>query len=190
LSSFLFTILLSLSACSGLDFSHLSPDAAAFHPKRIAVFPETLGTHESARDVVNSTIKKILSEKGWYDDIIDADRIKNESHDPSELAKQLSDYIQQVNTLGQMDPEISRQLGIILKADAFFLSDVMSWGYGRLEGNKVCRVALGVKLIDADKGTVIWKANHELIEDYWVIKPKLDDVADELLSKIIKEMPH
>ncbi len=190
LSSFFLMMLLPLSGCSGLDFSHLSPDAASFHPKRIAVFPETVGTHESARDVVKGTIKKILNEKGWYDDIVDTGRIKNKSQHPSELSKQLHVYIEQVNSLGRIDPEISRELGRALKADAFFLSDVTSWGYGRLEGNKVCRVALGVKLIDAENGTVIWKANHELIEDYWVIKPTLNDVADELLTKIIKEMPH
>ncbi len=189
-SLFLFLILLPLSGCSGLDYSHLSPDAADFRPKRIAVFPEAVGRHESARAVINTSIKKILSEKGWYEEIINTHEIKNKSRQSLDLAKQLKAYVNQVNIQGQMDPEVSKQLAGVLQADAFFLSNVTSWGYGRLEGNKISRVALAVKLIDANKGTVIWKANHELIEDYWVIKPKLDELADELLNKMIAEMPH
>jgi len=188
-SLFLLFILLPLSGCSGLDYSHLSPDAADFHPKRIAVFPEAVGTHESARVVINSSIKKILNEKGWYDKVVDTHEIKNKSRQSLDLAEQLKDYVAQINTRGHMDPEISKKLARVLRADAFFLSSVTSWGYGRLEGNKISRVALVVKLIDAKKGTVIWKAKHELIEDYWVIKPKLDELADELLNKMIEEMP-
>jgi hypothetical protein len=54
----------------------------------------------------------------------------------------------------------------------------------------VARVGLGVKLVDASKGTVIWKANHELVEEYTLFRPKLNKMTDELLAMLFKEMPH
>ncbi len=179
-----------LSACSGLDFSHMDPDAAHFHPKRIAVLPETVGQHESARDVVNLAVTQALAKKGWFEAVVNAETIKSQSISSPDLAAELTSYLQQINTLGVSDPEKTAKLGEALQADAFFITDVTSWEYGRQAGNKVCRVGLGVKLVDATKGTVIWKANHELVEDYWVFKPKLNDVADRLLRIMIKEMPH
>lgn len=187
---FMMALLLALSGCAGLDFSHLDPDAPNFHPKRIAVLPETVGPHESARDVVNIAVSKALSQTGWYEGVVNGEMIKTQTIGSPELSKEILAYIEQVNTRGVSDPDRAAKLGDILKADALLLTDVTSWGFGKENGNKVCRVGLEVKLIDASKGTVIWKANHELVEDYLIFKPKINDVADALLSKMIKEMPH
>ncbi|MFQ5597448.1 MAG: hypothetical protein ACE5GK_05295 [Nitrospiria bacterium] len=186
----LLPLFLLLNACAGLDFSHVDPAAEAFHPKRIAILPETVGPHESARDVVGVAVAKVLAEQGWFEDVVDGTVIKTQTQSSPDLAKEMMGYIQQINTLGVSDPEKAAKLGERLQTDAFFLTYVTSWGYGRKEGSKVCRVGLGVKLIDASKGTVIWKANHELVEDYWVFKPKIQNVANDLLKMMIKEMPH
>lgn len=63
-------------------------------------------------------------------------------------------------------------------------------GIGRSEGNKIARVGLGLKLIDASRGTIIWKANHEKVEEYWALKPSMEKMAEELMSVLMKEMPH
>ncbi|MFQ5779808.1 MAG: hypothetical protein ACE5HN_03365, partial [Nitrospiria bacterium] len=86
--------------------------------------------------------------------------------------------------------DLDARLRNTVNADAFFLTYVTSWGYGTMEGEKVGRVGLGVKLVDASKGAVIWKANHELIEGYWLLKPKLNGIADDVLDLLIDEMPH
>jgi len=181
---------MALSACAGLDFSHVDPEAEDFHPKRIAVLPETVGEHESARDVLNHAATNALTGKGWYEAVVNGETIKTQSLVSPDLAAEIENYLQQVNTSGISDPKKTTKIKDALQADAFFLTSVTSWEYGRQEGNKVCRVGLGIKLIDATNGTVIWKANHELAETYWVFKPKINDVADKLMRRMIAEMPH
>ncbi|MHB8481913.1 MAG: hypothetical protein ACYDBV_04135 [Nitrospiria bacterium] len=75
------------------------------------------------------------------------------------------------------------------KADAILLSTVTSWGYGREEGDKVGRVGLGLKLIDSSTGNIVWKANHEIVEDYWFFRPRLEKMADKLVGMLINDMP-
>ena len=53
----------------------------------------------------------------------------------------------------------------------------------------MARVGLGVKLINATSGQLVWKANHEVTEDYTIIKPDLDDMAKDVMRVLIKEMP-
>lgn len=181
---------LGFAGCAGINFSQVSPDAKDFHPKTIAVLPAIVGGYEPARDIIDIVVSQSLSKTGWYDNIADAVTIKTRVSSSPELAANIGNYIQQLNTLGVSEPTLTAKLRESLQTDALFLVYVTSWGYGRLEGNKVARVGLGVRLIDASKGTVIWKANHELIEEYWVIKPDLDKMADKLMKLLLKEMPH
>ena len=183
-------VALSLASCASINFSQLGPEAKDFHPKTIAVLPATVGEHEPARDIVDTIVSQSFVKTGWYDNIADAVTIKTQLTNSPELAKNIGNYIQQLNTLGVSDPALTTKLREALQTDALFLVYVTSWGHGRLEGNKVARVGLGVRLIDASKGTVMWKANHELIEEYWVIKPTLDKMAEELMALLLKEMPH
>lgn len=178
-----------LAGCTGINFSQISPEAKDFHPKTIAVLPATVGEYESSRDVVDSIVSQRLAKTGWYDNVVDALTIKTQVNSSPELAENILKYIQQLNALGISEPTLTAKLRESLNSDALFLVYVTSWGYGRYEGNKIARVGLGVKLIDASKGTIIWKANHEIIEEYWVIKPTLDKMAEKLMALLLEEMP-
>lgn len=180
----------ALVGCGGLNFSQISPEAENFHPKTIAVLPATVGQYESARDIVDVSVSRNLADRGWFDNVVDVTTVKTQTLSTPELASNLSAYIQRINTLGVSDSELAGRLRSSLNADALFLTYITSWGYGRMQGNKVGRVGLGLKLVDASKGTIIWKANHELVEDYLLFKPKLDQIADEVLEILIDEMPH
>ena len=190
MKKFIALIICFLTGCSSINYSQLSPDSKSFHPKTIAVLPATIGEHESARDVIDLAVSMKLVRTKWFANVVDAGSVKTQVTQSSEISDDLGKYIQQLNTLGVSDPALSGKLKEGLNADALFLTYVTSWGYGRSDGNKVARVGLGVKLVDASKGTVIWKANHELVEEYTIFKPKLNNMTDELLTMLLKEMPH
>src|SRR4030067_815423 len=183
-------LLFTITGCSGIKFSQLSPDAMDFHPKTIAVLPATVGEHESARDTIDTVVSRKLAESGWYDNVVDAVTIKNQIATSEELSGNIQSYIQKLNTMGLSDPAISASLKDALNSEALLLTYVTSWGYGRSEGNKIARVGLGLKLIDASKGTIIWKANHEQVEEYWAVNPSLEKMAEKLMQVLMKEMPH
>ena len=187
---FIALLFITFNGCSGLNFSQLSPDAKNFHPKTIAVLPATVGEYEASRDVIDGVVSKKLTKSGWFTNVTDAQTIKTQLTSSPELSADVQAYIQKMNTLGISDSVLAGKLRESLKANALFMTYVTSWGYGRLDGNKIGRVGLGVKLIDASKGTVIWKANHELITEYTFFAPKLPKMAEEVLAVLLKEMPH
>jgi hypothetical protein len=59
-----------------------------------------------------------------------------------------------------------------------------------MEGNKVGRVDLEVKLVDPETGMILWQANHERIERCLFFRPKRNSMTEELLNLLLKEMPH
>ncbi len=186
----MFVSIAALAGCAGLNFSQMSPEAKEFHPKTIAVLPATIGEHESARDVVEAVVAKKLSESMWYGSVIDAAAVKKMITESKELGDNVQNYLQQVNTLGTSDAALTQKLRDGLQVDALFLTYVTSWEYGRMEGNKVAKVGLGIKLVDAATGVVVWKANHELIDEYLAVKPSLDRLSEKLMKRLMKEMPH
>lgn len=184
----LFIIL--LAGCSGLNYSQLSPDAKDFHPKTIAIMPATVGEYEASRDVIDTVIANSLSKSGWFASIADPLTIKTQISNSKELAEITEKFIQKLNTLGISDAEATAKIKESTNSEALLLSYVTDWGYGMMEGSKVAKVGLGIKLIDASKGTVIWKANHQLVQNYWVMKPDLKELSEELLGIMLEEMPH
>ena len=183
-------VVLGFSGCANVNFSMLGPGAKDFHPKTIAVLPPTVGEREAARGMVDAIVSKGLAKRGWFENVVDAATINAQVENSPDVASDLTAYIERINTLGVSDPTLAAKLRDTLKADALFLTYVTAWDYGRVEGSKVGRVGLGVKLVDASTGTVIWKANHDKVEDYWFFKPKLGKMAEELLDMLLKEMPH
>lgn len=189
-SAIMFVLIAALAGCAGLNFSQTSPEAKDFHPKTIAVLPATIGEHESARDVAEAVVAKKLSESMWYEAVVDSAAVKKMITESKELGDNVQNYIQQVNTLGTSDAALTQKLRDGLQVDALLLTSVTAWEYGRMEGNKVAKAGLGLKLVDAATGVIVWKANHELIDEYLAVKPSLDRLAEKLMKRLMKEMPH
>lgn len=179
----------SLSGCGGLNFSQTSPEAKDFSPSSVAVLPATVGEHESSRSIIDEAVSKKLKETGAFEAVTDGSEVAQKLASSAEVANSMEGYIQKLNTLGISDAAASAKLGDSLQTDALFLTYVTSWGYGRQEGNKIARVGLGIRLVNASTGTVVWKANHELTEEYWMIKPDLAGLSEKLLSIMLKEIP-
>jgi hypothetical protein len=47
-----------------------------------------------------------------------------------------------------------------------------------------------MELYDVSTGKLMWKAGHDIIEDYMIIKPDLPKVAQDVIRKMIGYMPH
>jgi hypothetical protein len=188
--SLVILLCVTLFGCGGLRYSQVAPEAKNFHPKRVGVFPVDVGTYEEARGVIDQVIAGVLVDTQWFTDVVAADIISNQLQSNEELRKVYLDYISKLKAVNFSDPEMSKKIGEISKVDAFLVINVDYWNYTKENEKKVAKVGIGIKMMDASSGKILWKAGHHEAEDYLLIKPKLPDVAKDLVKKMIKEMPH
>jgi hypothetical protein len=188
--SLVILLFVTLFGCGGLRYSQVAPEAKNFHPKAVGVLPVDVGTYEEARGVIDQVIAGVLVDTQWFTDVVAADIISNQLQSNEELRKVYLDYISKLKAVNFSDPEMSKKIGEISKVDAFLVINVDYWNYTKENEKKVAKVGIGIKMIDASSGKILWKAGHHEAEDYMLIKPKLPDVAKDLVKKMIKEMPH
>lgn len=181
---------LTLSACGGLRFSQVAPEAKDFHPQRVAVLPADVGTYEEARGTVEQIFAGVLVEKKYFQDVVDTQTVANQIQSSDDFRKVVLDYLVKLKTVNISDPELSRKIGEQAKADAFFVINVDFWNYTRENDKKIGKVGLGIKMVEAATGKVMWKAGHHEEESYMLIKPDLPDIAKHLVKTMCEEMPH
>lgn len=181
---------LILFGCGGLRYSEVAPEAKNFHPGRIGVFPVDVGIYEDARGVIDRVVAEVLTDQAWFTDVIAAETIKKQAVPTEDIGKIYIDYISKLKTVNFSDPELSRKIGEFFKIDAFLVVDLTYWNYTTAEDNKIAKVEAGIKMINANTGQILWKARHFEVEEYRFIKPRLSDVARNLMKKMISEMPH
>ncbi len=186
----LIIFILSVIACSSLRFSQLTPEAKDFHPQRIAIFPADVVNYEEAKGVVEKVVARVLVEKKWFTNVIDAENLNRQILINEELRKAIKEYLSKLNTLDFSDPDLSRKIGELAKADAFLLVSVDAWNYATEKDKKVVKVSLTMKLYEVSTGKRMWKAGHDITENYILIKPDLSEVARDVTRDMVKEMPH
>jgi exo-beta-1,3-glucanase (GH17 family) len=186
----LIIFVLSVIACSSLRFSQLAPEAKDFHPQRIVIFPADAVNYEEAKGVVEKVVAGVLAEKKWFTNVIDAENLNRRILVNEELREVIKEYLSKLNTLDFSDPDLSRKIGELAKADAFLLVSVDAWNYAIEKDKKVAKVSLTMKLYEASSGKRIWKAGHDITESYILIKPHLSEVARNVTRDMVKEMPH
>ncbi|MGO9136392.1 MAG: hypothetical protein ACLP9S_08220 [Syntrophales bacterium] len=183
-------LLLALAGCSGIRYSEVAPEAKNFHPKRIGVLPIDVGTYAEARGVIDQIIAGVLIDTKWFTDVVGADAISRQMQSSEELKKVVLDYMAKLNAVSYSDPDLSRKLGEMMKVDAFLLANVDYWNYTIENGDKVAKIAMGVRMIDTASGKIMWTAGHHEVEPYILMRPALPDVARSLVKRMVKEMPH
>jgi len=188
--SFLILSVMILFSCGGIRYSQVAPNAKDFHPKKIGVLPVDVGAFEEARGVIDQIIAGVLVNKGCFSDVVTSETINNRMQSDDELRKTVSDYIAKLKTVNFSDADLSKKIGKAYDIDAFLIVNVDYWHYTVEGEDKVAKVGLGLKLVEAVTGNIIWKAGHHVAEDYWFIKPALPDVADDLVKKMLDHMPH
>jgi hypothetical protein len=188
--SLMMLLIVSVFGCGGLRYSWVDSEANRYIPKTIGVIPVDVGIFEEARGVADQVIAGILIEKRWFTDVVTADTINKQIQVSDELRKIYLDYTTKLKAVNFSDPELSKKIGQISRIDAFLLVTVDYWTYTTENEKKVAKVGFGIKMIDASSGKILWKAGHHEAEDYMLLKPKLPNVAKDVFSKMIKEMPH
>jgi len=187
---FLILIVIMLFGCGGIRYSQVAPDTEDFHPQKIGVLPVDVGPFEEARGVIDQIIAGVLVNKGWFSDVVVPDTVKNRMQSDDELRKTVSDYIAKLKTVNFSDPDLSRKIGKAYHIDAFLVVNVDFWNYTVEGDDKVAKVGIRLKLVEAGTGKIIWKAGHHVAKDYWFIKPDLSNVAEYLAKEMFGYMPH
>lgn len=102
-------------------FSQLDTDATDYHPRKVAVFPVSVGSYEEARNPVEKIVPAELAAKKWFTSVIDTASLNSQIQSNNELRQLVTDYISKLNTLNYSDPELSGKISQLIDADAFYL---------------------------------------------------------------------
>ena len=180
--------LLALTGCGGLQEVWEGPSADTFRPKTIAVLPPIVGTYEGARELSHAALSTALTKTGRYVSVIAPSQVVS-AFTLKESSDTLAAYYSKLETTGQSDPEMASKIGKLVQAEALLVMKVNNWEHSRAEGENYGKVGLGLRLIDASNGAMVWKARHDKVETYSMFKPALKDIAEDLSKEMAKHMP-
>jgi hypothetical protein len=179
-----------LGGCGGIRFSQVAPEAKDFRPQSVALLSLDVGGYEEVREVVDGLVASELAEKKWFRTVVSAQKFQNMLQDSEDLRKTAADYLAKLKTVNFSDPELSRKIGKMAGIDAFVVVSVDYWYYTKEGDKNIAKVGLGIKMIKADTGALIWKAGHNLARDYVFMKPDLSGIAGDVVKQMIRFMPH
>lgn len=187
----LILLIMSLAACGSLRFAQVMPEAKDFHPQSIAVFPVAIvGSNEEAKSSLGPIVTEVLADKKWFTNVVNTEKINRQPLANEELGAAITDFTSKLQTVNFSDPELSKKIGELAKVDAFLLVSVDIWNYTVEKEDNIAVVSLGMKLYEAATGKLMWKAGHQVAEDYILLKPALPNVARNVVKEMVREMPH
>lgn len=182
--------LLAVMGCGGLRYSQVAPEAKDFRPKNVGVLPADVGTYEEARGVLDDIVAGELVKRKWFETVATGHTVSRQYTVNDELRRVVMDYLAKLKAVNFSDPEMSRKIGELVQVNAFLIVNLDYWQYTTEDGDKVAKVGMGLKFIDAASGVIMWKASHHETEKYRWVKPELAKVAKKLTAVMIDEMPH
>ena len=177
-------------ACGGLRFSQLDTDATGYHPRKVAVFPVSVGSYEEARNPVEKIVPAELVAKKWFSSVIDTASLNSQMQSNDELRQVVTDYISKLNTLNYSDPVLSEKISQLIDADAFLFVTVEEWRYTVEKEKNYANASIGVKLIDPATWKIMWRAAHNKRERYMLVKSDMSRIARSVIIDLINKMPH
>lgn len=183
-------LLLGLFGCGGLRYSHVSPEAKDFHPRRIAVLPADVKTFPEAKGSIDSLISEALSERKWFAAVVGGEEIGRRLETDETLRQAVAEYLAKLDKVSFSDSALSARIGELTRTEAFVLVRVDYWNYTKENDKKVGKVSLSLTLIEAGTGKIVWMAGHQRASDYLIMKPALPDVARDIIREMIDYMPH
>jgi hypothetical protein len=178
-----------LAGCGGLQDVWEGPGAQSFRPSSIAVLPPIVGSFDESREPAQEVVTNALKKSARYTQVLGPDEVNGPLAASKEAREALTSYLSGIETSGVSDKGAAAILAQALKADALMVVKVTSWEYARSEGDKVAKVALGLRLIDSKQGAIVWKARHTNTTSYMFFKPSLKDLAADLSEDMIKHIP-
>ena len=181
-------LVMVLAGCGGLHELWEGPSAATFKPKSIAALPPIVGAYEGAREASITAIVTRLTKSGRYEKVVSMEEV-NAAFGSKEGSDLLAAYYSKLETTGQSDPEMAVKIGKLVQADALLVAKINHWEFGRAEGDSFGKVGMGMRLIDASNGSLVWKGRHDKLKTFMIFKPKLKDIADDLTEDMLNYLP-
>lgn len=181
-----FLAALLLTGCSGLNYCQTF--IQDYKCKSIAVFPLETGVNAESVGVMDKVIEEALSNRG-FEKVVAAASLKSQVEANPELKAAFDGYISKLKAVSYSDPELSSRIGRVLGVESFLLCTVDQWTYVVEHEDKLARVGLSMRLIDARTGKDVWTSAHSVSEKYVLLKPELSAVARKLAGKMLSDMP-
>lgn len=181
-----FMAALLLAGCSGLNYSQTF--IQDYKSRTIAVLPIDTGANAESVGVIDKVIAEALSSRG-FEKVVTAASLKSQVEANPELKSTCDGYISKLKAVSYSDPDLSSRMGRICGVESFLLCTVDQWSYVVENEDKLARVGLSLRLIDARTGKDVWTSAHSLSEKYVLLKPELADVARKLAGKMLSDMP-
>jgi hypothetical protein len=180
---------LLLGGCGGIRFSQTTPEAEGFHPQSVAVLALDVVGSEESREVLDRTVAGELADEKRFQRIVSFQMMQRLLQENESLRKVTTAYVAKLKAVNFSDSDLSKKIGELAGVDAFLLINVDYWYYTKEADKNVAKVGLGMKLISAANGAVIWKGGHDLAPNYVVFKPELSDVARDVVRQMFRVMP-
>ena len=178
-----------IGGCSSIRFSQTAPEAEGFHPQTIAVLALNVVGFEESRSALDRTIAEELAAEKRFTRVLSYQMMQSLLQENEPLRKTTAAYLDKLRAVNFSDSDLSKKIGELAGIDAFLLVNVDYWYYTKELDKNVAKVGLGMKLINAATGEVIWKAGHDLAQKYVFIKPELSDVAKDVVRQMLRVMP-
>lgn len=182
-------LVLMLFGCGGLHHSQVDPEARNFHPRRMAVLPVDVGAYREAGGTVDQMIVEVLRDKKWFREVVGGESLNHQLQAKEAFQAAMTDYLVKFKAVNFSDPELSARIGDECGVDAFLVVSVEDWDYRVENEDKVAKVGLSIRMIQAPTGKILWKAGHSRTEKYLLLKPELSGVARTLFKEMIGYMP-
>jgi len=178
-----------ISACGGIHYTWENPDVGEFHPDSIVLLPLDVGPYMGAASPAEAIIAEALKDTGRFSAVRSADEVRARFAGDRNTERVVTAYLEKFKTLSYSDPELSARIGSIYESDALCVVTVDFWEYTVQGDEKVGKVGFSVSLVDAVTGIITWRASHTEVDDYLIIKPDLDDLAEDVAETIMDEIP-
>jgi len=143
--------LLLILGCGGLRYSQLALEAKDFSPKKVGVLPADVGTYEESRGVIDDIIASELVRRKWFQDVVAADSISRQLQANEDLRKAVMEYVAKLKAVNFSDPELSKRIGELSQVEAFLVVNVDYWQYTMEDREKLAKVGMDIKMIDANQ---------------------------------------
>lgn len=179
-----------LAGCEGLRFIQTAEEAKDFHPKSIGVLPADVGIYKDAQGKFDGIITEVLVGTKWYTTVIGGEEIRKRIEANEELHKSVDVYLAKLRELNYSDPELCKVIAELCGIEAVLIPTVDVWEYTMLGGDKIARVGISLRLVDTKSGKTMWKAGHQVTEEYRFLKPELTSLGRSMVRKMVDRMPH
>jgi hypothetical protein len=182
-------LILLLGGCGGIRFSQTAPEAEGFRPQSVALLALDVVGFEEAREALDRVIAAELADEKQFKSFFSYQQMQRLLQENELLRKTTTAYLTKLKAVNFSDSDLSKKIGELAGVDALLLVNVDYWYYTQEADKNVAKVGLGMKLINAATGAVVWKGGHDLAEKYVFMKPALSDVARDVVRQMFRAMP-